>query len=895
MNPQIPLNNILNVNNELPVEQINKLALAPGTFIYNLATRKVLLCCKVNTKITKDSLPLKILGDKEIFISNQIELPNFIVEHKLVGGFTLTRSFENHPSISFNLLGNREDVLTAREKFRDIEKKYVFYNIPFRLTNYSEAIEPRATHPSGLYSINLSFEGWYSKLISTPIFVKDRGEVALVTPKNFEAPECRIDGGNLPSNRLANSSIKPDELVIPLSTFASRLGFNYLGYNFLCNYQKPVSPDLTTTFASELDSRKRTKGLYTLFSSNEGIKTITWAKPGSYTIKENKIISSVSYSDNLAELGYKPSELTWNQSGEEPLNNSGEDTFQNTTPSWLQLNIRIKESVTDPDNATSPPNDQGLIKTMDLNYDMSGKTKIKTFIRREGTTVLWEKIETWGFMYVSKEIVIQRDGEKIIEASPSNYWGLTESQETTHNYDSITGYYLGNVISGWKMCRFKQESSTETAKLEIEKQGLGDANSKSYEADAVVRGEKVYELNSVIDCYRFRAVPIIGGTQYILRQFRDYYQDANNSTPNIPYQVCSLDGRLVTKYMSDPTWVEPMYIGEEYNYYSCYSRTEDPANLAIRREFRDSPPATPSDNPVYNPPLSTGRETEVYKKVSIHRSKATIQEEGLGFTSTGSSVKDNFIGDDKEGIEDRYETHITERSAQDSNFRNASTNIRIEEGTGRPGEPSRKQLPFVLKTAESIKQNSDVYYQMIETKRIDTTPQSQDNYKYLLITQGYNVNDPVQGSVSYNTKNQSEAFLGAITDLEIEDMNSNCSISFTTLFRPKIVEGSKLNFSYSWDSWKTRVISNSSLVNIEGYIELEDGSLLTEVTGSTSLSLGIDSSLGSLTSLQKIKLPKENVEPPISPNKNEAYIFNMYTRGRELGKIFYGFGSRYSG
>ena len=891
--PKIPLNNILNTSNELPLEQINKLAVSPGTFLYNPLTKKILLCCKVNTKITNDPQPLKILGNKEIFISNQIELPDFIVEHKLVGGFTLSRSFENHPSIGFNLICSRDEILALRGKFRDIEKKYIFYNMPFRLTNYSEDIENRSEYPIGFYSINLSFEGWYSKLINTPFFVKNRG--SLTSSQNFEAPECKIEGSNIPNSGLSNSLNKPNELVIPLSSFANRLGFNYLGYNFLCNYQKPVAPDLTTTFASELDSRKRTKGLYTLFSSNDGIKTITWAKPSTFKVKESKIISNVSYSDNLAELGYKPSELSWNQSGEEPLDNQEEDTFQNTQPSWLQLNIKIKESILDPDNATSPPNDQGLIKTMDLNYDMSGKTKIKTFTRREGTTILWEKIETWGFMYLSKEIVVTRGGEKIIEASPSNYWGLTESQETTHSYDSVTGYYLGNKISGWKMCRFKQESSTETAKLEIEKEGLGNSLSKTYEEDIVVRGEKVFELNEVVDCYRFRAVPIIGGTQYILRQFRDYYQDSNNLTPSIPYQVCTKDGKLITKYAIDPTWVEPMYIGEEYNYYSCYSRIEDPANIALRRELRDSPPETPTDNPIYNPPLSTGREQEVYKKVFIHRSKGTIQEEGLGFTSIGSSVKDNFIGDDKDGVEDRYETHVTQRSAQDSNFRNATTTITVEESTGRPGEPGRKQLPFVLKTEESLKENSDIYFQMIETRRVDKTQEPKDSYKYLLVTQGYNVNDPVQGSVSYNTKHKSEAFLGAITDLEIEDMNSNCSISFTTLFRPEIIEGSKLNFSYSWDSWKTRVISNSSSVNIVGYLELEDGTLLTEVTGSTNLSLGIDSSLGSLTSLKKIKLPKEPAQPEVSPNKNDAYIFNMYTRGKELGKIFYGFGSRYSG
>ena len=186
MNPQTPLNNILNVNNELPIEQINKVAVSPGTFLYNPFTKKVLLCCKVNTKITKDLLPLKILGDKEIFISNQIELPDFIVEHKLVGGFTLSRSFESHPSIGFNLICSRDEILSLREKFRDTESKYVFYNIPFRLTNYSEAIEPRAINPSGLYSINLSFEGWYSKLITTSIFVKDRGDLNSLSLKTLK-------------------------------------------------------------------------------------------------------------------------------------------------------------------------------------------------------------------------------------------------------------------------------------------------------------------------------------------------------------------------------------------------------------------------------------------------------------------------------------------------------------------------------------------------------------------------------------------------------------------------------------------------------------------------------------------------------------------------------------
>ena len=895
MSPKSPLNNITTSTNALPPEQVTKLATSPGTFLFNPVTQKILLCCKVNTKITKDPLPLKILKNKEIFISNQIELPDFIVEHKLVGGFTISRNFESHPSISFKLMCSRDEIDEVRAKFRDTEIKYVFYGIPFRLTNYSEVIGERVVYPEGHYDIDISFTGWYEKLINKPLFVKNRGD-SNVSKKPFEAPECRLDGNSKPNSGLANSLNKPDELVVPLSSYASRLGISYLGYDFLCNYQKPVSPDLTTTFSSELDSRKRTKGLYVLYSSDEGIKTISWATPSKFKVREDRIVPPVSYSDNMSELGYKPSELSWNNSEEEPLDTNEEDTYQNTIPQWLQLNIRVKESISDLDNASSPPNEEGLLKTVDLNYDASGKIKVKTTTKREGTTVIWEKIETWGFMYLSKDIVITRNGESILEASPSNYWGLTEVQETTYLFDSATGYYLGNSITGWKMCRYKQESSTETAKLEQEKLAIADPLSKLFESDEVVRGEKLYELNQVIDCYRFRAVPISGGTQFILRQNRDYYQDANNSSPNIPYQVCTNDGKLITKYMRDPTWVEPMYVGEEYTFYACYSRIEDPANLALRREFRDSPPETVTDNPIYNPPLTTGREMEIYKKVFIHRSKSTIQEEGLGFTSTGSSVKDNFIGDDKDGIEEKYETHITERSAQDSNFRNASTNIRVEDGSGRPPEATRKQLPFVPKTEESLKENSDFYYTMTETKRKDAIQKPKDTYKHLLITQGYNVNDPIQGSVSYNTKHKSEAFLGAITDLEIDDMNSNCSISLTTLFRPEMIEGSKVIFNYSWDAWKCRVISNSSSVNIEGYIEeVGSDSPIVIGTGSTSLSLGIDSSLGSLTSLTKVKLPKENVEAIKTNNPNEAYIFDMYTRGKELGKIAYGFGSRYSG
>jgi hypothetical protein len=895
MSPKLPLNSIITSTNQLPLEQVTKLATSPGTFLFNPVTQKVLLCCKVNTKITKDPLPVKILKNKEVFISNQIELPDFIVEHKLVGGFTISRSFENHPSISFNLVCSRDEIADVREKFRDKEVKYVFYGVPFRCTNYSEEISRRVEFSNGHYDINISFEGWYSKLINQPLFVKDRGE-SNRSNKPFEAPQCKIGGSSSSTNGLSNSLNKADELVVPLSSYAGRLGISYLGYDFLCNYQRPISPDLTTTFASELDSRKRTKGLYVLYSSDEGIKTISWDKPSKYTVGEKKITSTVSYSDSMSELGYKPSELTWNKSDEEPLDNRQEDSYQNTKPQWLQLSIRVKDSISDPDNATSPPSDSGMLRSMDLNYDASGKIKTKTFTKREGTTIIWEKIETWGFMYLSKDIVIERNQESILEASPSNYWGLTESQETTYLFDSATGYYLGNKITGWKMCRFKQESSTETAQLEQEKQAIADPLSKLYEADDNIRSEKLYELDQVIDCYRFRAVPISGGTQFILRQNRDYYQDANGSSPNIPYQICSSDGRLITKYKKDPTWVEPMHIGEEYTFYSCFSRTEDPTNLALRREFRDSPPETSTDNPIYNPPLTTGREMEIYKKTFIHRSKSTIKEEGLGFSSTGTIVRDNFIGDDKEGLEDKYEIHITERSAQDSNFRNASTNIRIEEGSSRPPEATRKQLPFVPKTEESIKENADIYYKMMETKRKDAIQQPKDNYKYLLLTQGYSLDDPIQGSVSYNTKHQSEAFLGAITDLEIDDMNNNCSISLTTLFRPEMIEGSKVTFNFSWDAWKCRIISNSSSVEIEGYRELEDGTLVTDITGSTNLSLGIDSSLGSLTSLNKVKLPREaSPETSNSTNPAETSIFNMYTRGKELGKIAYGFGSRYSG
>jgi hypothetical protein len=811
----------------VPVTDLSELT--AGTYYYNNITQTLTL---LTTSTVSNLNQISLTVGNTTVINNLVDVPSFILQYNLSGSVTVNRSFEQHPTLNFSLICNKQQIGAINLLFSDYNKKYVFFGMPFRCNTRATKIKPLKKYPSGYYEINLSFQGYYQELLSKQVFVK-QGTTTSTNTNSYDAPECQLNKPSTASS-IGTSATNPNNATISLSTIASKAGFNYYGYQFQYEYPKNSPPDTTVSFSTALGDKPITKGLYMCYSNEAGVTTINWKGVPLHTVNDTLIFSEdLDEQKNLKPVEYNTIEISWDNE-DETEDNDSEDNKNNKEPEFEYKPLATKVIKTGDTNPSTPPSNDKVIKTLDLCFDKSGPRKTYIETTYLGTTVVKQFVRIYGYQYTASEIY--NSTSKQLLGNPTSLWKVVEETTTTYLIDPSTGYLLGNDIVGWKSGRYKQESDAlETVTL-------------------TTIAEKVP--------YIYVRVPVKGATRYVLRQFRDVYLDAQNVYPYITYQACNpLTGKLEYRAKFDPSWVEPMFIAEEMTETASFNTIPDPAN------------STRSSSDPIKPPLIVGEQKIVRSKTKVYRSKNTTTL--LALSKNGDLLSDLFIGDATNlPNEDKYTKYTSTFSAQDSGFNNSLEETKEEDSTGKPPQATKRESPYTRK--------SDDTAQLSETKKPDLKKPTEPTYKYILTTPPYSPYQPIQGSVSFSAKTQADALIAAKTQIEINDMQQNTQTSIDVLFNPYIVEGSRYYPTYGGQTYQMRVESNSSTLFIQG-VDLFGK---TVVTGKTTLTLGTDSNLGNSVQLTKIPQPTPPGDPSDSNNNGGLVSFSyVWNQGYELGTL----------
>jgi hypothetical protein len=804
------------------------ISVIPGTFYYDKITNTI----TIQTTNTVPALTeILIIAGTPGLITNLIEVPDFIKLYNLSGTVSINRSFQQHPTLSFNLICNKQQIAAVRLLFSDYNKKYVFYGMPFRCNTRATKIRPLKKYPVGYYEMSLSFQGYYQELLNKQVFIKQTaGTINANTP--FSGESCKL---NKAPNviTIGTSATNPNNATISLSEIASKAGFSYTGYGFQHEYPKSSPPDTTISFSAALGDKPITKGLYLCYSNATAVTTLNWKGSSILTNTDEFILSeNLDEQKNLKPVEYNTIELTWDKQDETEENNS-EDTKGNKEPEFEHKRPTTKTVISGDPNPSKPPTNDKVIKTLDLCFDKSGSRKTYIETTYLGTTITKQLIRIYGYQYTASQIY--NTGSKQLLGSPASFWTIIEETVTTYIIDPSTGYILGNDVTGWKSGRYKQETDAlETVTL-------------------TAAAEKVP--------YRFIKIPILGATRYVLKQYRDVYIDSQNVYPYITYQACNpVSGKLEYRVKFDPSWVEPMFISEEMTETCSFSSMVDPAN------------ATRTASEPIKPPLTVGEHKLVRSRTKIYRSKNTTTFLGMG--KSGSLLSDLFIGDVFSLVdEDKYTKYTSIFSAQDSGFNNSLEETKEEDTTGKPPQATMRPSPYIRKDDKA---------ELSETKKPAPTKPAQPSYKYILTTPPNPPYGPIQGSVSFSAKTEADALLAARTQLEINDMQQNTQTSIDILFNPYIMEGSRYYPTYAGETFPMRVMSNNGTIVIQGTDLFGE----TKVTGKTTLTLGTDSDLGATVSLTKILQPPSPGDPGSSSNNGGLVSFQyIWNQGHELGSL----------
>lgn len=804
-------------------------ALTPGTFYYDNITQTL----TVHTSTVVPPLnQILIIGATPGIINNAIEVPDFVRLYNLSGTISINRSFEQHPTISFSLICNRQHIAAVRVLFSDYNKKHIFYGMAFRCNTRATKIRPLKKYPAGYYEMSLSFQGYYQELLGEQVFVKQTAGTISANNSQYTDPACQLNKPNTTAT-IGTSATNPNNATISLGEIASKAGFSYAGYGFQYEYPKSSPPDTTVSFSTALGDKPLTKGLYMCYSNATAVTTINWKGVPLYTNSDEFILSeNLDEQKNLKPVAYNTMELSWDKEDETEEDNR-EDTKNNKAPEFEYKAPTTKVVVSGDPNPNLPPANDQVIKTLDLCFDKSGHRKNYIETTYLGTTVIKQFIRIYGYRYTAAQIY--NSGSKQLLGSPASFWGIIEETTTNYLIDPATGYLLGNDVSGWRYGRYKQETdSLETVTL-------------------ATTAEKVP--------YQYVKIPITGATRYILKQYRDVYKDSQNVYPYITYQACNpLTGKLEYRAKFDPSWVEPMFVAEEMTETCSFSSMPDPANASRA-----------SSDPI-KPPLTVGEHKIVRSRTKVYRSKNTTTF--LGMSKNGNLLSDLFIGDViGASDEDRYTKFVSTFSAQDSSFSNSLEETKEEDSTGKPPQATRRPSPYTRK---------DETDELSETKKPNPTKPAEPNYKYILTTPPHSPYAPIQGSISFSAKTEADALLAARTKIEIDDMQQNTQTNIEVLFNPYIVEGSRYYYSYAGETFPMRVISNNSVISIQGMDLFGE----TKLTGKTSLTLGTDSNLGSSVNLTKILQPTPPGDPSNSDNNGGLVSFlYIWRQGFELGSL----------
>lgn len=806
-----------------------------GEYVFNPYTKKITIYSYSPTVIIAGSLQDVKFAPK--FVQGLPSLFSFL---PLDGQISLSRSFENHPSgqFSFETRYTKDQVFAVFTPGREFD----LFNIGYRVNNVSVSELPRSTYPDGRCKVSVSFGGKWENRIGQPCFLRQDGSNNIPGNEPFLDPECLT---NTPNSGDPNRSVS-------LYTLLDRIGVVVTGSGV-----KPVPiPEGTTrdTVVSPdqlLQERLRLANSFVRYSNNSSVEIQNIRGLAGHTILESDILEQIDSSYEAVSKNSKtpliaqylnapafnltnfPStvtspvpaiagEVSKNLGFEYPcVELSGQFSepkekkpkTQGQNPRYVRKPPNRQTRIEGDVNADQPLDGVSSIKVMSLCFDLGGEQKIRTFVTEENGVVIQTVAEIWGFRFTAEDVYTPSTGK--YSGNPLNYWKCLKQVITNYTYDVAslsgeggTGILLYKQGYGFNTVRWKQENVNDPETIGL----IGDISPEATKQRSL---------------YSFFTIPVVERYSRKLKLQPEYQTEGL-------YEVikkCNRDGTASYVPLINPDYAPPYYIEEEVQQKTSFKSRSNPENEGRNIQAGDT----------LLPDLYVGS-MEWYSTKITGITPTKYEYRLIGFDENRYPIyqKGNLIEPQK------WYKYIYKFSASGQAIASALEDISTESGTGDLPQASERMIRYMREEP---------------TPAPDTEKQATEPlYKYLIYTDGYSQDSPINGSESFPlAETLGEALTAARAKLAIENWRNGYSENITINFRPEIKEGDRV-FYFCNGQYRERVaITVTHELNILGNVNGQP-----VVTGQTKLQLG--NLVYPALYHSEIKLPaiKDNNEPQVT-------------------------------
>lgn len=730
-------------------------------------------------------------------------------------------SLGEHPSGSL-VVGATDATLPALLNSFHYGAELTLLGIGFRCGQKSITTEKRRSLPGGGHTVTIPLEGRWENYMERPYTWRSLGQ---------------LSGSGSPDAIVRAERIQAQ---VDFADMAIAVGARYLGPQITIQAPQDAAPGESTTLATEFsDDWLRINGSVPDFDSPVAIrmKPIRTGREWNYRAV---MVKGESVSQNLGEV-LRPAPfvlspqallpgiqavlpetttplptpslreeagsgivITWENvrvtgqfSEPPPGAGDGAPTFSSSPgrDRWVQRRPEKETKIEGEENASSPPTGAVRARSTSLNFDQSGPTKTRVESVSENGFLLVTTTWRYGYAMLGSEINTN--------STPAANWRLIEFTQRRRLVDRQTGYSFGWNTQGWKLARFKTESTE-------------DPETADTELSAEER-----------ELYRYRRIPVVERERQLLRQFRTFYDDFDDSDQRGEIIKVTLpDGSESIRYLRNPNYAEAFFVA-----------AESKESVA----FMSRPNLEPD-----TPPLISGSESYNRMIRHLYPGKKRIFR-GAGREQPGDRSPD------------RYAEYSVEFSSQDASYGNSLEDAKITDHEGRPPMADRRPPEFIRE--EPPEQNNDGDRSGDEATQLLRLLNSGPAPNYL----GPQINYPAAVTLE-------QALVAARTDATLENLREGTQETLELPWNADIRPGHRLTYLMGGEVRRRFVMAVQFKPDFS-----PDGSVNGTIT--VTLSRWVDA--GATLRLTTLPLPSDSG----SGNGSSLSFTDPIRRGFEIGEV----------
>ena len=755
----------------------------------------------------------------------------------LEGNIQLNRSFENHPSATaqFEIALPKSIVHQVLSPGLEVN----IYGIPLRIENLDIKELPRAVYPDMRCNVTINFGGKWEGY-DEPVFLRDDGNNNLILD-NEPDPDCAIGIQNSSNDKRKTTVIK----------LLRKAGIPYTGAVLKSvDIPKDTPRDATADPVSLLQERLRVANSFVRWSNPNGAEVVRISGGKVWFYRDSEILSEIttnydaidknSKRRSLSIANYNPPSPVFTNfpsaptpapipqirnepptnlafeypnvelSGEfsQPFDKDEEKTQGESTPTYVRKDPKRRVRIDGDVKANDFPAGTSSIQVMSMCFDLGGTTKSRQFVHLEDEAETKIITEIFGFVFTAEEIY--DDSRKRILGNPEQQWKLIKQTTTEFTYDEKTGYLLYEIERGFNTVRYRKESVESPEALDLDPE------------------------DSEKRLYQFFQIPVFKRTSRYLQKFAEYSsEDAVDWV-----KKCDRFGRAFLMPVYNPDFAPPYYTVRERTESAGFASTDNPENEGLSPEDKR------------NPDLVVGEE-------SLFETKTTVEEATYEKTIEVRNGQVGILRGEQITPAKSY-TYSNKYKAQGEGMAEALQETSTTEAEGDPPVAKRRPNRFIKEEKNpQDKPNLEV---------------EETEYRYLIQTDGYTYQDPINGSESFPiAETLEEALTAARTKLAIENWRNGYQETLQIPGNLNIKEGDRFNYLCNGEYRQRIVLSVAHNLEIQGIINGE-----RRITAISTLTLG-KYNLPNLN-YTKHKIPKAGEQEPLEGSA--LLVWNV-----NLGKI----------